>query len=175
MLSLYDITVPNLIRTLDATAGVMQKGLDFFTTQNIEIGEILNMRLADDMLPFHSQINIAAHNALAGVQGMFDGEFRPPQTSLENLDYAGLIKHLTDTSDALKKFNQEEVNARFGKPLYFKFSDQSVPFTTENFMQSFALPNVYFHATTIYDMLRLKGVPLGKRDFLGQLKVGIPE
>lgn len=173
MLSLYDITVPNFIRSIEATVGVMQKGLEFFSEHNIEIEEVINMRLADDMLPFHSQVNIATHNALAGVQALFDGEFRPPQTSLEDLTYTGLIQHLVETSASLKSFSKEDVDARFGKALYFKFSDQSVPFTTENFMQSFALPNVYFHTTTIYDMLRIKGVPLGKKDFLGQLKVGL--
>jgi hypothetical protein len=44
-------------------------------------------------------------------------------------------------------------------------------FTVENFILSFSLPNFYFHATTTYDMLRMAGVPLGKMDFLGELRV----
>lgn len=175
MLSLYDITIPNFIRSLEAAVCVMQKGEDFFTENSISPEDIINMRLADDMLPFHSQVNIAAHNALASINGLFDGEFRPPKTSLDNLNYAELMAHLTNTCAALKQFNKDEVDAKFGTPLYFKFSDQSVPFTSENFMMSFALPNIYFHVTTIYDMLRIKGVPLSKKDYLGQLKVGLTE
>lgn len=175
MLSLYDITIPNFTRSLKATIEVMEKGQAFFTENSINTNEIINMRLAEDMLPFSAQVNIAAHNAAGGIKSLFDGEFRPPQKSLDGVDYAGLIEHISSSIEYLESSNKEEVDARFGKPLYFKLSDQSVPFTTENFMMSFAIPNVYFHTTTIYDMLRLKGVPLGKRDFLGQMQVGIPE
>ncbi len=45
-----------------------------------------------------------------------------------------------------------------------------IPFTAENFVLSFSLPNFYFHATTAYDILRMKGVPLGKLDYLGQMR-----
>ena len=175
MLSLYDITVPNFLRSIEATIVVMQKGQEHLIENYANLDDIINMRLAEDMLPFSAQINIATHNAVAGIQSLINGEFRPPQTSLDGLDYTGLIDHLTATIDKLKAFNKDEVDARFGKPVYFKFSDQSVPFTAENFMMSFAIPNVYFHTTTVYDMLRIKGVPLGKREFLGKMQVGIPE
>jgi hypothetical protein len=46
-----------------------------------------------------------------------------------------------------------------------------MPFTAEGFLLSFSLPNFYFHATTAYDILRTKGAPLGKRDFLGALRM----
>jgi hypothetical protein len=175
MLSLYDITVTNFIRTLDATIVVMKKGEEFLTENNMDLDEITKMRLADDMLPFSAQVNIAAHNAAGGVQALFDGEFKPPQVSLDDLDYQGLIAHFEKAVETLKSFNEDEVNAQFGKPMYFRVGDNEVPFTTENFIMSFASPNVYFQTTTIYDMLRLKGVPLGKKDYLGAMCVGHPE
>ena len=46
-----------------------------------------------------------------------------------------------------------------------------LPFTAENFLLSFSLPNFYFHATTAYDILRHKGVPIGKRDFMGRMRM----
>jgi hypothetical protein len=46
-----------------------------------------------------------------------------------------------------------------------------LPFMAEGFLLSFSLPNFYFHATTAYDILRTKGVPLGKRDYLGKLRL----
>jgi len=55
--------------------------------------------------------------------------------------------------------------------MVFKVRDREVPFTAESFVLSFSLPNFYFHATTAYDILRTKGVPLGKRDVLGQLRL----
>ena len=49
--------------------------------------------------------------------------------------------------------------------------DIKIPFTAEGFLLSFSLPNFYFHATTAYDILRSKGVPIGKRDFLGRMRL----
>ena len=56
--------------------------------------------------------------------------------------------------------------------MLFKIGGQEIPFTTDNFLMSFSLPNFYFHATTTYTILRREGVPLGKMDFLGQLHIG---
>jgi hypothetical protein len=53
----------------------------------------------------------------------------------------------------------------------FQFRDFKLPFTAENFLLSFSLPNFHFHATTAYDILRMKGVPLGKPDYMGQLRL----
>ena len=57
--------------------------------------------------------------------------------------------------------------------MVFKLGKNELPFTNQNFLLSFSLPNFYFHATTTYDLLRMLGVPLGKMHFLGQMKVGI--
>jgi hypothetical protein len=55
--------------------------------------------------------------------------------------------------------------------MIFKMRELKLPFTTENFILSFSLPNFYFHATTAYDILRVKGAGLGKRDFMGQMRM----
>ena len=64
------------------------------------------------------------------------------------------------------------MDALAGNAMYFRMGDFELPFTAESFVMSFALPNFYFHATTAYDMLRIAGVPLGKMDFLGQMRLG---
>ena len=58
-----------------------------------------------------------------------------------------------------------------GVAVLFSVGDRKLPFTAEGFLQTFSLPNFFFHATTAYDILRSKGVPLGKRDFLGKMKL----
>ena len=63
------------------------------------------------------------------------------------------------------------MDALAGRDVIFQMRDRKVPFTAENFLLSFSLPNFYFHATTAYDILRTKGVPLGKRDFLGRMRI----
>jgi hypothetical protein len=78
---------------------------------------------------------------------------------------------VTDAREALEKAKPDEVNSCEGKDVIFSVGDRKIPFTAEGFLQSFSLPNFYFHATTAYDILRNKGVPLGKRDFLGKMKL----
>jgi hypothetical protein len=65
----------------------------------------------------------------------------------------------------------DAVNALVGRDVAFQFGDRKLPFTAEEFLMSFSLPNFFFHATTAYDILRHKGVPLGKRDFMGRLRI----
>ena len=68
--------------------------------------------------------------------------------------------------------SREGIDALADGPMLFKMGSTEIPFTTGNFILSFSLPNFYFHATTTYDVLRMHGVPLGKVDYLGALRVG---
>jgi hypothetical protein len=68
-------------------------------------------------------------------------------------------------------FSESEVAELADKSMVFAIGKREMPFTNQNFLLSFSLPNFYFHATTTYDILRMLGVPLGKMDFLGQMKM----
>jgi len=78
---------------------------------------------------------------------------------------------VTDAQATLKALTPDEVNGMEGRDMAFQIGDRRMPFTVENFLMSFSLPNFYFHATTAYDILRQKGVPLGKRDYMGQMRL----
>ncbi|MEI7573882.1 MAG: DUF1993 family protein, partial [Phenylobacterium sp.] len=58
-----------------------------------------------------------------------------------------------------------------GREVIFRIGQSQIPFTAEGFLMSFSLPNLHFHAATAYDILRQKGAPLGKRDYLGAMKI----
>jgi uncharacterized protein len=122
------------------------------------------------MLPFRFQIVSVAHHSLGALEGMKKGVFAPPG-QMAQLDYHGLQKLIADTTEALQRLSPTEVDALEGRGVTFQFRDRQIPFTAEDFVLSFSLPNFYFHATTTYDILRTKGVPLGKRDFMGQLRI----
>ena len=78
---------------------------------------------------------------------------------------------MTEAREALSRSSPPTSNAVQGKDMTFQLRDMKMPFTAEGFLLSFSLPNFYFHATTAYDILRHKGVPLGKRDFLGRMRI----
>jgi len=168
--SLYDLSVATYQQTIAAVAGYLDKGLAFCTSNDIDPNAIVETRLFDDMLPMRFQIVSVAHHSLGAIEGLKNGVFSPPG-QVAPLDYAGLQKLVADTSAGLKALTPAEVNALEGRDMIFQIRDRQVPFTAESFVLSFSLPNFYFHATTAYDILRMKGVPLGKRDFLGQLRI----
>ena len=94
-----------------------------------------------------------------------------PSSAKPDLDYSALQALVTEARNELSDLRPEVVNALVGRDLTFRVGDRALPFTAEVFLMSFSLPNFFFHATTAYDILRHKGAPLGKRDFIGKLKL----
>ena len=78
---------------------------------------------------------------------------------------------MADAIVSLKALDPAEVNGFEGQDMAFVMGERRMPFTAEGFLMSFSLPNLHFHATTAYDILRMQGVPLGKRDYLGGLRL----
>jgi uncharacterized protein len=78
---------------------------------------------------------------------------------------------VSEARNELSALTPEAVNARTGHEVTFTIGGRTLPFTAEGFLMSFSLPNFFFHATTAYDILRHKGAPLGKRDFIGRLNL----
>lgn len=167
---LYDLTVASYLQTLGGVAGYLQRGLDHCRDNNIDPEEIVETRLWSDMLPFRFQLVSVAHHSRGALEGAKAGLFGPPGDQRPHT-YADLQGVVADARDWLGKLSRDEVNALQGTDVTFQIGDRfKVPFTAENFLMSFSLPNFYFHATTAYDILRSKGVPLGKRDFMGQMR-----
>ena len=171
--SLYDLSVRSFLQTLRGVEGFLDRGLSHCMENNIDPEEVVETRLFPDMLPFRFQLQSVGHHSLGAIEGVKKGEFSPPP-EIPPHDYRGMQKLVADSRAALEKLDPAEVNALEGKDVVFKFRSFEMPFTAENFLMSFSLPNFYFHATTAYDILRMKGVPLGKRDFMGQMRMKAP-
>ena len=169
-ISLYDLTVPTYLQTLAGVAGVLDRGLSHFQDNNVDPNGILEERLFADMLPFKFQVWAVAHHSIDVIEGLKTGHFGVP-AAMGDLDYAGLQKVVADTRDALGKLAPDEVNRFEGADIVFEIGTFKLPFVAEQFVLSFSLPNFHFHATTTYDLLRMKGVPLGKRDYMGPLRL----
>lgn len=170
MTSIYDFTVVSYQQILGAVSGFLDKGAKHCAEHKIDPQEFVEARIHADMLPLSFQINSVAHHSLGAINGAKAGEFGTPPSGPKP-DYAALQAMVADARDGLAKVTPAEVNALAGKDVTFKMGDFKIPFTAEGFLLSFSLPNFYFHATTAYDILRMKGVKLGKRDFLGQLRM----
>lgn len=167
-ISLYDLSVASYLQTLGAISNFVAKGKEFLEFRNVDPDEFVEARLYEDMLPFRFQLISVAHHSLGAIRGVEAGLFSPPPSL--DLDYAGLLRHVDDARTGLEAYSREQIEALEGKDVLFKSSSFEIPFSAEDFLMSFSLPNFYFHATTAYDLLRLNGMPLGKRYFLGRVR-----
>ena len=169
-ISLYDVSVTTFQQALGGVAGFLQKGLDHCNAKGIDLKELVEFRLAPDMLPFRFQVIAVVHHSQNAIRGVKAGVFKPPAGPMDQ-DYAGLQKLVADARAELGKVTRAEIEALEGKDVTFEMGPMKLPFTVEGFLMSFSIPNLFFHATTAYDILRLKGAPLGKRDFMGGMRL----
>ena len=90
-ISLYDVSVASFKQTLTGVAGYLEKGLAHCKANNIDLLELVDFKLAPDMLPFRFQIIAVAHHSRGALAGVKAGVFRPPTGPMDQ-DYAGLQK-----------------------------------------------------------------------------------
>ena len=118
------------------------------------------------MQPFSYQVKCCREHSLGAIEGVREGFFTPSLVAPPT-DWAGLYEKLDEAKSGLEAVSEAEMEKFVGQHMEFRFNDVVMPFTAENFLLSFAQPNFYFHATTAYDLLRARGLRIGKRDFLG--------
>lgn len=168
-ISLYAAVVPSWMQILGAVQGLLSKGEAYASEQGLAPAELIEARLAPDMLPFAYQVKSTAVHSLGAIEGVRRGVFSPDLTP-PPASFAALDSRITQTLEALRAVDAAEVDGFLGRDMKFSFGTREIAFTAEDFLLSFSQPNFYFHATTAYDILRARGVPIGKRDFMGALR-----
>ena len=166
-ISLYDVSVGTFQHVLGATQKFLAKSRGYFEVEGIALDEVVGVRLIDDMLPLGFQVVSVVHHSLGAIHGVQTGVFSVVPADPADQPYTALEALLARTRDAMDCYSREMVDGLAGRDLEFRFRDNVVSFKAEAFLLTFSLPNLYFHATTAYDLLRMRGAPLGKRDFLG--------
>ena len=170
-MSLHAALIPNWLQMLGAVGALLDKAEAFVVDGGLNEEAFLQSRLAEDMLPLAYQFKSCwTHSAMA-LQAIGTGQFSPEMTPPPGrID--PLRKMVLDARSACEQVGEEELEQAADKPMVFTIGDRfRLDFTTRDFLLSFSQPNLYFHAATAYAILRKEGVPLGKRDFLGALRV----
>ena len=162
--SLYDATTASFIRTSGAMKSVMDKSRKYFGDEGTDPDSILPMSLYPDMRPFIFQVISIFIHSMDTLRALESGVFEPKIPQLDPT-FNGLALALERNCDNLGEFTPERVNALdLGGELRLERGDM---IGKHEFVFARAIPNFYFHATTAYDILRMNGAPIGKRDFLG--------
>ena len=165
--SLYDASVGTFQQMLRSTDNVLAGWRAHCETTGLAPDDILETRLIDDMLPFRFQVLSVAHHSLGALQGIEEGVFEVTPPGSGDEDLRALEELVAQTRAGLDAYTPEAVDGFAGRTVEFRFTGNSVPFEASNFLRSFSLPNFYFHVTMAYGLVRMRGAPIGKRDFLG--------
>ncbi len=162
--SLYDISVPALIRGLENLAHQLGKGAAHAREAGMDPSELVQARLAPDMLTFAGQVQRASDTAKFGAARLSGGSgpsFPDDEATIEDLQ-----ARIAGTLEYLRSVPAERIAGGEAREIRFSAGKQELQFTGAEYVRVFLLPNFYFHLVTAYDLLRHKGVPLGKLDFL---------
>ncbi|MDF5723527.1 MAG: DUF1993 domain-containing protein [Rhizonema sp. PD37] len=165
-ISMYQASVPVFIRMLNNLVAILEKGAAHAETKKIDPTVLVNTRLAPDMFPLSKQVQIASDIAKRGAARLAEVEapdFEDNETTLSEL-----IQRIQKTVSYIETIKPEQIDGSEEKTVTLQVGDNTLSFQGMPFLLYFVLPNVFFHVTTAYDILRHCGVELGKRDFLGK-------
>lgn len=166
-LSLYAAIVPNWLQILGAGKGWLDKAEASDLTEQ----EVLESRLIDDMMPFAAQVKSMHDHSKGAVEGVRAGVFSPKFGEALPGSIAELRQLLDSAISFLEGLSEDELAGFVGQDMRFEIGEKKLPFTAEDFLLTFSQTNFFFHAVTAYDILRAKGVPVGKLDYLGALRI----
>lgn len=170
--SLYDATVPTYLQIAGAVRAVVERAEQWATENGFAEADIIGARLASDMYDFSYQVKSVGVHSWGAIEGLRQGHFKPDTTEPPQ-SFSGLFERMDDIIAKLSSIEPAEIDGFLGKAVEFSIprTEFRLPFVAENFLLSFSQPNFFFHATTAYDLLRNKGMDVGKRDFLGQMRL----
>jgi hypothetical protein len=163
---MFEAAIPPLARSLSNLVGILSKAAAHAEAKGIDPTVLLQARLYPDMFPLVRQVQIAtdiARRGLARLAGVESTAMEDNEASFEEL-----IGRIVTTLASLEGFLPEQLDGTETRAIELTIRDETLHFSGQSFLLLFVLPNVYFHVTTAYAILRHNGVELGKRDFLGE-------
>ena len=166
-LSMYAITVPPIVRSLMQLRFILEKAADYAETKKIDPSVLVNARLYPDMYPLKRQVQIAS-DVSKGAVSRLAGQEPPKFDDVEN-SFAELIERIDKTLAHINSFTAEQIDGTETNTILLPRHDRTSTFTGLAYVIDFVLPNVYFHVTTIYAILRHNGLEIGKKDYLGDV------
>ncbi|MEM1053027.1 MAG: DUF1993 domain-containing protein [Pseudomonadota bacterium] len=166
-LTLHEAFVPDAIQILGGMRGIIDKAQDHCREHGLDDSELIEAKLADDMWPLPYHVRACwAHSGFA-INLYKQGYFSPDFTELPG-DWDAMRAMVDDAVAQLEAVTPEFLEDVSDKTIGFELGGKRLfEMTGQNFLLGFNQHHFFFHATTFYDILRHKGVPLGKRDFTG--------
>jgi len=162
--SMHAVSAPIFVRNLNNLASMLSKAEQQAKTKGYDPAVLLNQRLAPDMFPLTKQIQIACDHA-KGCVARLAGE--PPEV-MEDTEttFAELQARIKKVLGIVQSYKPEQFDGSETREITIKIPNSEFKFSGLDYVNHWAMPNFYFHATMAYAILRHNGIDLGKRDFL---------
>jgi uncharacterized protein len=163
--SMHAMSVEVFVNALGNLSWILEKGANNAAQRKFDPGVLLAARLAPDMLPLTRQVQIAcdlAKNSVARLAAQEPPRFEDTETSIEQLR-----TRIARTIDFIQSVPASALEGSETRDIKLPASERTLEFKGLDFLQRWAIPNVFFHVTTAYNILRHNGVDIGKRDFIG--------
>jgi uncharacterized protein len=164
-LGMYSASVPVFVRMLGNLSVWLCQAQAYATAKQFDSVVFLDTRLAPDMLPFTKQIQIACDSAKFCVARL--GGLEAPKFEDNEATLAELQERIAKTVAFIQTATPAQLDGTENKSVTVPRRNEPMQMQGEAYLKFFVLPNVYFHLTTAYALLRHNGVALGKGDFLG--------
>lgn len=164
---MYSLAVIQSTRMLENIFRIMKKAEAHAAAKKFDPNVFVMDRLAPDQHPFVRQIQIAADAAKIMAARLSGKEF--PKYEDNEKTWDEIKARVQKTIDYLKTFKSEEFNGWEDRRAPISFMPGKY-LNANEYLYEMALPNLYFHISTAYSILRLRGVDVGKADFIGDLK-----
>ncbi len=168
-ISLHTAIIGTHLQLLPALAGILDKTEAYCAENGMEPTSLTEASLAPDMWPFCKQVFEACRHSAGAVESLGVGWFSPDMTPAPT-DFASLKQRVADAIAYLEGIDADYLDSIAGNDMNFKFGEKIIPFTVSDFMLSFSLPNFYFHTNAAYENLRVKGLEVGKLDYIGRFR-----
>ena len=163
--SMYDVTIPVLIRGLTVLSGYIDKAATYAVDNKFDPSILVNARLAPDMSSLAGQVQRASDTskgAITRLTGASVPGFPDTETTLDELK-----QRIAKTIDLLKAVKPQDLDGSDSKPIELKFGKLAKTFSGDEYVLKFLLPNFFFHVATAHAILRHNGMKVGKLDYLG--------
>jgi len=167
-ISMQALSIDIFTYTLGNLSAILEKGVAHATAKKFDSNVLVASRLAPDMLPFKNQIQIACDTVkfcVARLAGVESPKFEDNETTLSELR-----ERINATIAYAKSVPAAQIDGSEDKDITVPRRDGPIIMKGEVYLKHFALPNMFFHLTTAYALLRHNGVELGKMDYLGAPK-----
>jgi hypothetical protein len=164
-IDMYQASIPAIVKMLGNLSAILEKGDAHAKANNMNQSVFINYRLAPDMYPLSKQVQIATDMA-KGCAARLAGLEVPNYEDNEST-FANLQARIAKTIAFVQSLSPEQINNSEDRHITFKIRGIDRNFIGLPYLLNFVLPNLYFHITTTYAILRHNGVELGKLDYLG--------